>query len=559
MDVYSGSIAFPNDSQIIQDIHFTCSKGINEPAIPQHNLRFLTLVDPSRIPLYLAAGPSLNVWTENATTEEWFARILLRDYGQDDKISGSEKGQYMPWWKTFAAQSNVGLLLQTDHDHDPAAQPRGPRITEVLIYGSIHQDTQPAISSLPSHDQNASLESHQASSSGKELRVYALPLSSDLLYHPSTQDILESDLTPLPPLSADVGVREAAARFLGPLFPRTDSEDLTTGQKRQRLDTLFDDAAERRKKAKRKGGENVSHTMAHVERAVSIPRAGSVPMNDSNKSATLAKAQTKESAQQRHLLPRQGLSRSSSLSSVRSVEDPRPISQKKPSVDLKRSSLYRVSSMTAIETTEGPEVETIEAKNKGVMSRIVMAGMRIYGLQQQRRKLRHATSLGPSNASNASPGFSQSQPQDTKESTPDTESGVDEYKLIYHQAFKGACFAFRSHIHTSILKQDTMRDVVDKLLAIFCTDPFSVSTLSTQDDSTGFGQDPQAEESPFVPASGGGKKSLDDREPRDQFSTPSVRRRYRDALHEDEDAHEFHNFHESVPISSPVEKSKDAG
>lgn len=59
------------------------------------------------------------------------------------------------------------------------------------------------------------------------------------------------------------------------------------------------------------------------------------------------------------------------------------------------------------------------------------------------------------------------------------EDASDEYKVIYHQTFKAATFAFRRQVSTLPLGQETMRDVVDRLLVLFC------STTSALHNGTG--------------------------------------------------------------------------
>lgn len=62
--------------------------------------------------------------------------------------------------------------------------------------------------------------------------------------------------------------------------------------------------------------------------------------------------------------------------------------------------------------------------------------------------------------------------------TLDTDQRNDEeYKLVYHQAFKGTCFAFRHTIGRQSLQvsTDAIRNVADTLLALYCSDPLAVA------------------------------------------------------------------------------------
>ncbi|KAI9822241.1 MAG: hypothetical protein M1832_003064 [Thelocarpon impressellum] len=159
-----------------------------------------------------------------------------------------------------------------------------------------------------------------------------------------------------------------------------------------------------------------------------------------------------------------------------------------------------------------------------------MAGLRIYGLQQKR------SGRGKSISSGSLPELTlptlPNQP-----TNPDRPGEADEYKLVYHQTFKGASFALRQHITITVLKQDDMRDVVDRLLAIFCADPLadshSPAVIFNQDQST------NDSKSPFASSA---------RAAGEVVSTPTVRRRHRDE-------------EQRRPDESPLQhfKSRDVG
>lgn len=106
----------------------------------------------------------------------------------------------------------------------------------------------------------------------------------------------------------------------------------------------------------------------------------------------------------------------------------------------------------------------MESKNKDLVSRMVMAGMRVHGLSQSKSRKPRPGSVAPS--------------QDVDTNDKDIEmdrKNDEEFKLIYHQAFKGTCFAFRLNIAIEDLQpfSEIMRDTVDQLLSIFCIDPLS--------------------------------------------------------------------------------------
>jgi len=87
-----------------------------------------------------------------------------------------------------------------------------------------------------------------------------------------------------------------------------------------------------------------------------------------------------------------------------------------------------------------------------------MAGMRMYGLHQKKKsKNDRATSELPSETTGTALGSSR--------------GNEDEYKLVYHQTYKAALFAFRQTIAVAHISQDLLRDMVDQLLELFCVDP----------------------------------------------------------------------------------------
>jgi hypothetical protein len=113
-----------------------------------------------------------------------------------------------------------------------------------------------------------------------------------------------------------------------------------------------------------------------------------------------------------------------------------------------------------------PEEATTESRNKEALSKVVMAAMRMYGLQQRKKNRSRRASMAP--------GMEDSQ-QFNDEVTVEDAAKDEEYKLVYHQTYKGAAFALRKHIAEKPLhsQPDRLRDVVEKLLAIFLNDPLA--------------------------------------------------------------------------------------
>jgi hypothetical protein len=80
--------------------------------------------------------------------------------------------------------------------------------------------------------------------------------------------------------------------------------------------------------------------------------------------------------------------------------------------------------VTSFSAQDDNSESTLEQQNKATVSRLVMAGMRLYGLQRKKK-----TEIFQESAITEEAG--------TGNSTQD-----DEFKLIYHQTYKGVVFAF---------------------------------------------------------------------------------------------------------------------
>jgi hypothetical protein len=93
----------------------------------------------------------------------------------------------------------------------------------------------------------------------------------------------------------------------------------------------------------------------------------------------------------------------------------------------KRSTLSRVSTLSHL-----PDELTVELRNKEALSKVVMAAMRMHGLQQRKRNRTGHNS--------SAPGIDESQ-QLGEDTAADEAMKDDDFKLIYHQTFKGAALA----------------------------------------------------------------------------------------------------------------------
>lgn len=386
--------------------------------------------------------------TDSEATAAWLNESLLGNQeggGQHDAVPHSN-------WKDLGRQSDQGILLKVKDDG--IAPDAWGKATEVLLYAAVQPDTvslpTPPASSSPSR----SGEAPETLPSGrKAIKVYALPLSSGIIDQATRS---RSVVTP-PPEDPTVS---APACFLPFQWDQSQAERRAQ-QKRQSLSSRFDDATQKRRKLKGRGGESIAQAMANIDRP--IPQNG-------------LSIETKNESQEPPLKPagltkaREGLSRVSSRASAAGLDYTRPASRSGALANGKRSSLHRVES--AISPRDSPTFsdsdDSYGNQNRAALSKIVMAGMRLYGLQQRKKKLGGTQSVESSTI---------------KLNEPDTE---DEYKLVYHQTFKGALFAFRRQSSAQLIPQEALRDVVDRLLNLFCTNPIE-STAFGNHNAPGFG------------------------------------------------------------------------
>ena len=373
-------------------------------------------METARIPLYLSIGKAYEVTTSSTESEAWLSGILLTaSPGQDGDAS---------WWETARTDSPLGVLVAVNRGSSNSAS--GPVATELLLYAA----------------RVAALDA---------LRVHALPLCSDLLKHNALVE-------PTPPPSPGASSIELEPIFL-PLvsslpLQKEDIINLPPVRKRKTVADQFDEAAERRHQARRKGGAGVAAVTAARTASNEVLPTLRHRRSASNNQASLQTRPT---------------SRASSVSSVR------PPTARESSIPAqsKRSSLARVQS-----AAEGPiprEKVSLEAKNKEIISKVVMAGMRLYGIVPSK------TRKSRSNSTVASPAL------DASFADLDIERRNDEeYKLMYHQVYKSTCFAFRQHIATKSLALHTeaLRETVDKFLGIHCSDPLLGGSLGISDEYT---------------------------------------------------------------------------
>ncbi|QDS76824.1 hypothetical protein FKW77_002870 [Venturia effusa] len=407
---------------VIDDIHLSASPTWPCLGHATSELQFLDLVEVAKVPLPLIVGPACDVWTTNSSTADWFDDTLSLHLPQE-KVETCERF----WWEESAQQSDIGVLVQVK---DTSAQ--------ILFYATVEQSHDPV--------QKSGAETHNGC-----VRVQALPLCSELL-----------SALPSPPPSP-VSNCEDDFQFL-PSLEQLRAEAIATEKKRKRVEEVFDTAASQQRKARRRGGESIAAAASKLSNVTTLvgqkkPKVTQSQTNDDAKSRRASinsQPKSEPAAFTQPIHATRPNSRSPSFSA-----DTRPASRRGLlDSNAKRSSLSRVTSLS--------EDATVEDANKEMISRLVMAGMRLYGMQ--RKKLTHSR-RNSETVSHAGSVTGNSVGEGAKEEATKDE----EYKLMYHQTYKAACFTHRRQITSSPLhlNPEPLRDTVDKLLAMFCGDPIA--------------------------------------------------------------------------------------
>lgn len=365
------------------------------PLLPTTNLFFLSTVETARIPLYLAAGSNFDVWTSSEETEAWFESILLSRPAPWTDTTGNAGGK--EWWDLARSQSPIGILVQVQSD---GQETQKPGITEILFYGTIAAPGRRGLPTPPS----SSPQVHDAKAEQlPELRVHALPLSSHHLCDQSAESVVEGE-----------------AQFLPPLY---DLQPTPHSPKRKR--DIFEEATIANRKAKSRGGQGIAAAAAWRSDSQQ-PYAHRKSLSIDSKASPVADFRPLSANSALSRPHSRQLSRSPSISS-----DIRPPSRKGlPDAHNRRSNLSQVATISL-----QPDEPTTETRNKEALSKVVMAAMRMHGLQQRKKNRSRRASVAPEVEENQ---------QISEEIAADENAKDDEYKLIYHQTYKGAVLALVS-------------------------------------------------------------------------------------------------------------------
>ena len=412
------------DGRCLRNIHIEQASSFNSSIALSSHLKFLAFLDPTRVPLNLISGPNCHVIITNDKTEDFFTDVLIEEkpFGQPN---GLDDTHLTPWHETNEVQSRIGILAEIVKKPD-AARIRRPRVTEILFYAqrlrlkqksrlSTPPPSSPRTSKVAQQDTAGQLDEQN---DAEGLTLQALPLSSDLI------DKQE------PP--ADLASLSSGEARVLPLLDDLARPRSPQSKKRLDLSELFNEATDRHKKAKNHGGRSIS---------LAVARGGPSPLTFGFDGRRIKAEEDNAASFPKPESPAPDASDKQSKSLAKIAD--RPIELNRQNGSMRHSRSFSVSQALLD--------ESVVSRNKHTVSRIVMAGMRMHGLQQSKTPR------------------AQKNLDDSQFGNPD-EPDLD-FKGIYHQTYKGTVFAFRQTIDTSMLKADAVRDVVDRLLAIYCNEP----------------------------------------------------------------------------------------
>ena len=400
----------------------------------------------------------MDVFSSSQSTENWFAKYLLNDtddFEDDENVSTEVSESQAPWWAQGREQSDLGVLLLVEGH--ASASSFGLGVREILMYAGVSSKSREAQDPLLTPPRSSSPHGSETPVTSEEGIPRTVQIYAKLLYSgfPWSRDAEIS-------LPAASGYNTEEAQFLTPprLEPTVINHVEQHNTKRRTVDALFEEAARENKRSRKRGGGNVAHMMAksdHPSPALFPHGFKEMIPTKEESNAIDSQAGIEPSAFKK----RSHLSRSKSISSLRDLGESRPSSRhSNPAINdiQKRSSLHRLSSMNNQDHVPSPSTEamsTIETQNRNALTRVVMAGLRLYGLQPKKKSLPNL-------------------PNQSSLSTDHDE----EYKQLYHQTFKAAAFTFRKQIAVECISQPALREVVDKLLGLFCVDPLAESQLN---------------------------------------------------------------------------------
>lgn len=405
-------------------------------------LSLRAFVNPARVPLYLQAGPPLEVHLKDVNTATWLKGKIMGNTLLDPDECDELQTQQCP----------VALLLGVEESGKRGSQNATgtwQRVTDVLIYGVLslepRHSTHPITTSCPpdSHSggMNVELRTYAVCvCGGRETKVQALPTP------------------PQSPKPVDGNEQGEIAEFLPDMR--------SPSPKRKRVATLFEAAAEYHKKAQRRGGIAISDFESRRDSPSFTDSPYMMIKRERENASSGIDSGARTGRSRADSMSRSGLSRSITLPNASAaIERPHAKSMGR------NIPLIPLGPAPANPAT-GPLEETASA-NKALLIRTILTCMRLYGYHRTSRSTLRPTTPAPDFPSLAPDGGTQENPAlETDED--------DEFKAMYHATYRASTFALRKFLkplqmgttqHEAslpVLDKDRAMNAVDSVLKIFC-------------------------------------------------------------------------------------------
>ncbi|KAI5849609.1 hypothetical protein DFP73DRAFT_583170 [Morchella snyderi] len=439
MDIWSGSISVESCSADcsanivpLEDLRLSTPSSATTPSsvlshltssLSSARLSALAIIDPTRIPLYLAAGPSLELTTTSPATAAYFRKLFLSALPDADALNTT-------------TQSRTALLVRIANDNDTTSAPAPGAwgLTELAIYAAITHLPPPTTTTTAAlTPPNSCPPSDAADATAATppptvlLTVHALPLSSRHAFPTH--------------IAARPAKGEAEALFIAP-NPQEILNPSISQSARKRGAAVLDAAADPRKRAKR--GAHLPHPLPP------LTLLGGAALNTRRVSvgAGVVVKREKERERERSLSP--AVSRSFGSSGGRGMK--------------RSESSMTVRSAAAAVVGRKEVYGEVETRNRAELAKVVVAGMRACGLKDYRGG---AGGRGRSIAG-VEADEEEGERAREREREREKEREKEEYKQVYYHTVKAAAFALRNDIAAGTVGPDRMRGVVDRLLAVFC-------------------------------------------------------------------------------------------
>ncbi|EED12430.1 conserved hypothetical protein [Talaromyces stipitatus ATCC 10500] len=487
MEVWSGSINIDTNSDL--KIKFTTSSQRRENILPKDaRLSLRSLVNPSLIPLYVRAGPSVELHSTTEETSEWLKSRLLSGIWLDE-----DDGGVLEHFSTI--QCPVGLLVGVTASRSYTSS--ASNVSDLLIYGILSSGSDESTIRPPSPPDSSSLIGEngvyeQYSRIKRELRIYAAPLATSFAQRvrdlPSPRSSVAGDDT-----VSDNSKDATFANFLPDLR--------SPSPKRKRILSLFEGAAQHHRrvrqremmphlsliKVKEEADELGSPALGYLDlrraRSLSIGGSQLTKLSESVAVGDRRPGSSKGMINRRDSKPKltasQSFTNSESMRSQSVVPSP-TTNFVKPAPRNEGPSLLEPHSSFPLDG------ETIMTRNKDLTTRTILTCMRLYGYN---RKTSRSTKPSTTLSDTCEPSHEPDTHHQQRENSiiPDYSSipaEEEEFKAMYHATYRAATFALRHYLKMAsaetkppVLAKDTATNVIDGILKLFCDDQLKPSAV----------------------------------------------------------------------------------